>query len=77
MHSPSDCDNDDDVLILPTFYRAAFMGADPKSVKIQSSLQYLFALLGYTCIKAACKHVGEIDPICHFYQHRVSVKFSG
>jgi len=33
----------------------AFMSADPKSVKIQSSCQYLFALLGSTCLKALSK----------------------
>jgi len=43
-------------------FRTAFMCVDPKNVKIQSSRQYIFALLGYTLIKAVRKHVGEIDP---------------
>jgi len=38
------------------------MGADPKSIKIQSSHQYLLALLGSVCVKAERKHVGEIEP---------------
>jgi len=42
-------------LISPTFSRAAFMPADPKSAKRQSSHQCLFALLGSMRAKAACK----------------------
>jgi len=40
----------------------AFNQVDPKSVKIQSICQHLLALLGSAGIKAARKHVGEIDP---------------
>jgi len=35
--------------------RKAFNRTDPKSVKIQLSCQYLFALLGSLCVKAARK----------------------
>jgi len=44
----------------------AFMCADPQSVKIQSSCQYLFVILGTVHIKAARKHVGDIDPWCQY-----------
>jgi len=37
------------------------MHVDPKSVKIQSSRKYLFALLGSTCIKAAHKWLLKSD----------------
>ena len=40
---------------------AAFTNADPKSAK-DSQLKQLFGLLGSVCVKAACKHVNEIDP---------------
>ncbi len=35
--------------------RTAFTLAGPKSVRIQSSSQYLFTFLGYTGAKAACR----------------------
>ncbi len=35
--------------------QAAFMRQDPKSVKIQSSYQYLFALLGSAPVEAVSK----------------------
>jgi len=35
---------------------------DPKSIKRQSSLKCLFALLGHLLAKVSCKHVGEICP---------------
>ncbi len=38
-----------------TCLREAFTTADPKRVKIQSSCQYLFALLGSDCVKALIK----------------------
>jgi len=38
--------------ILTIFLNAAFMLADPKSVKIWSSCQYLYALLGSAHVKA-------------------------
>ena len=41
---------------------AAFPQAETNSKKRQSS-QAAFALLGSVCVKAACKHVDEIDPI--------------
>jgi len=42
--------------------QAPFRHVDPKHAKKQSSHLCLFVLLGSKCIKAACKHVGEIDP---------------
>jgi len=39
----------------------AFTHPDPKSMTIQSSWQYLFALLGSTCVKPLCKQVDEIN----------------
>jgi len=41
------------------------MRADPKSIKIQSSHQYLFALLGSMVIKAARKTLVKLTP--YFY----------
>ncbi len=41
--------------------QAAFMHGDPKSAKRHWWLDCLFALLGSECVKASCKHVGEID----------------
>ncbi len=48
-------------LISPTCLCPAFIPADSSSVKIRSSCQYLFALLGSANIKAARKHVDEIE----------------
>jgi len=42
--------------------QAAFTRSDPKSVKRQSSHKCHFALLGSAGVKAARKHVGEINP---------------
>jgi len=41
--------------ISPPCLCTAFKHKDPKSVKIQSSCQYIFVLLGSTGIKALCK----------------------
>jgi len=41
--------------ISPTYLRTAFAPVDPKSVRIQSSCQYHFTLLGSTSAKAARK----------------------
>ena len=41
---------------------ATFMHTDPKSAKKDSQLKQLFALLGSGDVKAAHKHVDEIDP---------------
>ena len=38
------------------------MPAEPKSAKKESQLRQLFALSGSVSVKAACKHVDEIDP---------------
>ena len=35
---------------------------DPKSAKKDSHVKQLFALLGFSSVKAVCKHVDEIDP---------------
>jgi len=43
------------VLLSSTCLRTAFTGADPKIIKLQSSCQYLFALLGSACIKLPVK----------------------
>jgi hypothetical protein len=47
--------------ILPTYLRTAFTPVAPKRVRIQSSCQCLFTLLGSTGAKAVRKYVGEID----------------
>ena len=41
--------------------RAAFRLEDPKSTKKTVKLSSFFALLGSSCVKAARKHIGEID----------------
>ncbi len=38
------------------------MREDPKSVKIQSSCQYLFALLGYASVKASRYMLMKLTP---------------
>jgi hypothetical protein len=50
--------------ISPTCVCAAFTGADPKNVKIQSSCQYLFALLRSACVKSASKMLMKLTPDC-------------
>ena len=42
--------------------RATFMCADPKSAKKTVKSKQLFALSGSASVKAACKHIDEIDP---------------
>jgi len=45
------------------FYKQLHIAcADPKSVKIQSSCQYLFTLLGSMCTKASCKMMMKLTP---------------
>jgi len=41
--------------ISPTCFRTALTDPDPKSIKIQSSCQCLFALLGSALLKVTCK----------------------
>ncbi len=48
--------------ISPTCLWAAFLYKDPKRAKRHWWLDSLFTFLGFSLIKAACKHVGEIDP---------------
>jgi len=43
--------------------------------KIQSSRQYLLALLGSAHVKAACKHVDEIDP-CFQNEEKIDTPLS-
>jgi len=40
----------------------AFISADPKSIKIQSSHRYLFVLLGSALVKAAHKTLLKLTP---------------
>jgi hypothetical protein len=42
--------------------RTAFTPVAPKSVRIQSSSQYLFTLLGSTSAKAVCKTLVKLTP---------------
>jgi len=49
--------------ISTTCLHSAYTCADPKSVKIQSSCQYLFALLGSACVKAAHKMLIKLTPV--------------
>jgi len=42
---------------------AAFAPIDPKSVKRYWRLDLILTLLGAMCVKAPCKHVGEINPL--------------
>ena len=46
--------------------RAAFTSADPKSAKRQST-QAACGLSGSGSVKAACKHIDEIDPWLLYY----------
>ena len=43
-------------------FNAAFMRTDPKSTKKDSQLKWPFLLSGSVGVKAAPKHVDEIDP---------------
>ena len=42
--------------------QAAFSRADPQKHQKASQVKKLFALSESACVKAACKHVDEIDP---------------
>jgi len=51
------------------FLQAAFTHKDPKSIKIQSSCQYLFALLGSAHVEASHKMLVKLIPeesLIHF-----------
>jgi len=48
--------------ISPTYLRAAFTPIAPKSVRVQSSCQYLFTLLGSTGAKGAHKILVKLTP---------------
>ncbi len=45
-----------------TVLQAAFMHADPESIKIQSSCQYLFTLLGSVSVKAVLRKLMKLTP---------------
>ncbi len=45
-----------------TYLRTAFTPVAPKSVRIQSSCQYLFTLLGSTGAKAALRMLVKLTP---------------
>ena len=47
--------------VSPMCLRAAFTRADPKSTKKDSQVKQLFALSGPASVKAARKHIDEID----------------
>jgi len=49
--------------ISPTYLCTAFTPVAPKSVRIQSSCQYLFMLLGSTCAKAVCRTLMKLNPV--------------
>jgi len=42
--------------------RKAFLYADPKSIKIQPSCQYLFSILGSAHVEAVCKMLMKLTP---------------
>jgi len=48
--------------ISPTYLHTAFTPVSPKRVRIQSSFQYLFMLLGSTGAKAACRMMMKLTP---------------
>ncbi len=59
--------------ISSTYLRTGFMPVAPKSVRIQSSCQYLFTLLGSTSIKAVPRTLMKLSPTYdvnyyHYYQ---------
>jgi len=49
------------------------MRKDPKSAKTEG-LSAFFALLGFLCVKAARKHVDEIDPWGQSYKRNVVLR---
>jgi len=53
--------------------RAAFAHVDPKSVRIQSNPQYLFTLLGSTCVKAVPRTLMKLSPDAENQELRESV----
>jgi len=63
-------------LISPTCLRAAFTPAAPKSVRIQSSCQYLFTLLKSTSVKAARKMLVKLIPLSYLLYLSLSISSS-
>jgi hypothetical protein len=65
--------------------RTAFTPVAPKSVRIQSSCQYLFTLLGSRSAKAVRRTLMKLTPVVNFinvkrtnfsYERRISAAFS-
>jgi len=54
--------------VSPTYLRTAFTPIAPKSVKIQSSCQYLFTLLGSIGAKAARRTLMKLTPAKHHFE---------
>ncbi len=48
--------------ISSTYFRTAFMPVSPQSVRTESSLQYLFTLLGSERVKAVCRKLMKLSP---------------
>ena len=67
--------SDDNGSISPTYLRTAFTPVAPKSVRVQSSCQYLFTLLESTGAKAASRtlmkltHCGRFSFISGVFVH--------
>jgi len=61
--------------ISPTNLHAAFTCLAPKSIRIQSSRQYLFMLLGSTRAKAVGKMLMKLTPEQHFLIKQAIPKF--
>ncbi len=58
--------NDPQGSVSPTYLPTAFMPVDPKSIRIQSSCQYLFTLLGSSVAKAARRTLMKLTPCCNY-----------
>jgi len=64
-----DWQNCPQVSISTTFYKQLLHNQIPKAQKDINDLTVFFTLLGYECVKAAHKHVNEINPRHQFHQH--------
>jgi len=64
-------------LISPTYLRAAFTPVAPKSIRIQSSCQYLFTLLGFTGAKAANRTLMKLTIDYYRISQRIQQTQSG
>ena len=50
-------------------FMSCFYARRSQKHKKDSQLKQLYLLSGSVSVKALCKHVDEIGPWCHFYQH--------